>query len=178
MSLSYWKQKLMLICYHSQQWLYITSVLYCPAAYFIKATLLLLTARVFAAYERAAKAINWFVVVLAVAYIPIQFIKMFVCVPIESFWDPSVKPTRCLSQAKAFIFDLSLAILTDAIILIIPIVLTWRLTMPLAQRLKIAGMLSAGGVALGVTTFRMYLLSTYLVTTDITSRFVYLDITV
>lgn len=168
----------MLTSHRSQQWLYITSVLYCPAAYFIKATLLLLTARVFAAYERAAKAIKWFVVVLAIAYIPIQFIKMFVCVPIESFWNHSIKPTRCLSQAKAFIFDLSLAILTDAIILIIPIALTWRLTMPLAQRLKIAAMLSAGGVALGVTTFRMYLLSIYLVTTDITSKFVYLDITV
>lgn len=168
----------MLTPHRSEQWLYVTSVLYCPAAYFIKATLLLLTARVFAAYERAAKAIKWIVVVLAIAYIPIQFIKMFVCVPIESFWNHSIEPTRCLNQAKAFIFDLSLAILTDAIILIIPIVLTWRLTMPLGQRLKIAAMLSAGGVALGITTFRMYLLSMYLVTTDITSRFVYLDITV
>jgi hypothetical protein len=168
----------MLILYCSRKWLYITSVLYCPAAYFIKATLLLLTARVFAAYERAAKAIHWFVVLLAVAYVPIQLIKIFVCVPIQSFWDPSVRPTRCLSQAKAFIFDLSLAILTDTIILIIPIVLIWNLSMPLTQRLKIAAMLSAGGVALGVTTFRMYLLSMYLVTTDITSKFVYLDVTV
>lgn len=153
-------------------------MLYCPAAYFIKATLLLLTARVFAVYERAAKAIKWFVVTLAIAYVPIQFVKMFVCIPVESFWDHSIRPTRCLNQAKAFIFDLSLAILTDAIILIIPITLTWRLTMPLAERLKIAAILGAGGVALGVTTFRMYLLSEYLVTDDITSRFVYLDITV
>lgn len=153
-------------------------MLYCPAAYFIKATLLLLTARVFAVYERVAKAIKWFVVTLAIAYIPIQFVKMFVCIPVESFWNHSIRPTRCLNQAKAFIFDLSLAILTDAIILIIPITLTWRLTMPLAERLKIAAILGAGGVALGVTTFRMYLLSEYLVTDDITSRFVYLDITV
>lgn len=153
-------------------------MLYCPAAYFIKATLLLLTARVFAVYERVAKAIKWFVVTLAIAYIPIQFVKMFVCIPVESFWDHSIRPTRCLNQAKAFIFDLSLAIMTDAIILIIPITLTWRLTMPLAERLKIAAILGAGGVALGVTTFRMYLLSAYLVTDDITSSFVYLDITV
>lgn len=68
--------------------------------------------------------------------------------------------------------------MTDAIILIIPIILTLRLTMPLAERLKIAAILGAGGVALGVTTFRMYLLSTYVVTVDVTSRFVYLDITV
>lgn len=153
-------------------------MLYCPAAYFIKASLLLLTARVFAVYERVARAIKWFVVTLAIAYIPIQFVKMFVCIPVESFWDHSIRPTRCLNQAKAFIFDLSLAILTDAIILIIPITLTWRLTMPLAERLKIAAILGAGGVALGVTTFRMYLLSAYLVTDDITSRFVYLNITV
>lgn len=153
-------------------------MLYCPAAYFIKVTLLLLTARVFAVYERVAKGIKWFVLLLAIAYIPIQFIKMFVCIPVESFWDPSIKPTRCLSQAKAFIFDLSLAILTDSIILIIPIILTWRLTMPLVERLKIAAILGAGGVALGVTTFRMYLLSKYLVTDDVTSKFVYLDVTV
>lgn len=80
-------------------------MLYCPAAYFIKATLLLLTARVFAVYERVARAIKWFVVMLAVAYIPIQFVKMFVCIPVESFWNRSIKPTRCLSQPKAFIFD-------------------------------------------------------------------------
>ena len=153
-------------------------MLYCPAAYFIKATLLLLTARVFAVYERVAKAIKWFVVVLAIAYIPIQFVKMFVCIPVESFWNHSIKPTRCLNQAKAFVFDLSLAILTDAIILVIPIILTWRLTMPLAQRLKIAAMLGVGGVALGITTYRMYLLSTYLVTVDVTSKFIYLVITV
>ncbi|KAJ0107424.1 hypothetical protein J7T55_009389 [Diaporthe amygdali] len=160
------------------KWLYITSVLYCPAAYFIKATLLLLTARVFAIYERLAKAIKWFVTALALTYIPIQFIKMFICVPVESFWNHNIQPTRCLSQAKAFIFDLSLAILTDSIILIIPIVLIWHLAMPLTQRLKIAAILGAGGIALGITTYRMYLLSSYLVTDDVTSAFVYLDITV
>lgn len=106
-------------------------------------------------------------------------IKTFVCVPVESFWDPEVEPIRCLNQPKAFISDLSLAILTDVIILVIPILLTWRITsMPPAKKLKIAAMLSAGGVALGATCWRMYLLAGYMTTVDISSGFVYLDVTV
>lgn len=153
--------------------------MYCPGAYFIKATLLLLIARVFGVYETAAKWIRWFIIALLIAYTPIQLIKTLVCLPVESFWDPEVKPIRCLNQAKAFISDLSLAILTDVIILVIPTMLTWRITsMAPAKKLKIAAMLSAGGVALAVTCWRMYLLSGYLVTIDISSQFVYLDVTV
>ncbi|CAN8106512.1 unnamed protein product [Discula destructiva] len=159
------------------KWMYIATVHYCPAAFFIKATLLLMTARVFRVYERTARAVRWFTLALLIAYTPIQLVKTFVCVPVESFWDPTVKPTRCLNQAKAFFADLSLAIMTDAIILVVPILPIWRLSISARQKLKIVAMLSAGGVALAVTCYRMFLLSHYLGATDITSGFVYLNVT-
>ncbi|KAH8773406.1 hypothetical protein F5883DRAFT_519440 [Diaporthe sp. PMI_573] len=52
----------------SLRWLYICTVLYGPAAFATKVTLLLLIARVFAVKKRDSKALRWFMTGLAIVY--------------------------------------------------------------------------------------------------------------
>ena len=157
------------------QWLYISSLIWIPAAFFAKTTLLLLTARVFAVYERVALGIHICIWVLLVAYTPVQFLKIFICWPISSYWDSSVHG-RCLDQPKIFLTDTALAATTDLIIMMIPIPILWQVRMPLRKKLKILAMLSAGGGAVGVACYREYRIYIFQRTIDVTGDFVVMNL--
>ncbi|KAL9567484.1 hypothetical protein ACKAV7_008434 [Fusarium commune] len=152
------------------KWLYANSIIYFPTAYFTKVTLLLLISRVFAVKERVARSIHVFIVMLFVAYLPVQIVKIVICIPIRAYWDPSVDG-RCLNQRKIFLFGLALAIFTDFVILLVPIPLTWSLRVSLRKKVKIIALLGAGGVATGMTILRMYKAVKFIDSNDVTADF-------
>uniref|UniRef100_A0A0B7KT88 Rhodopsin domain-containing protein n=1 Tax=Bionectria ochroleuca TaxID=29856 RepID=A0A0B7KT88_BIOOC len=158
------------------KWLYANSIIYFPTAYFTKITLLLLIGRVFAVKRRVTKSIHIFIIVLLVAHLPVQIIKIAICIPIRAYWDPLVHG-RCLNQRKIFIFGLSLAIFTDLVILLVPMPLTWSLRVPLRKKIKIMAMLGAGGIATGMTILRMYKAVKFIHSNDVTADFVSLTLT-
>ncbi|KAF4435352.1 integral membrane [Fusarium acutatum] len=131
-------------------------------------TILLLMARVFAVEPRVAKGIKILIWALLVAYIPIQLLRIVNCYPIRTYWDPDVRNARCLNQRKIFFSDLSLSIVTDLIILLIPIPLTWKLRMSIGKRIKIVLLLGAGGIATALTLFRVAKAVDFLNSDDIT----------
>ncbi|KAJ4135187.1 hypothetical protein NW768_004808 [Fusarium equiseti] len=150
------------------KWFYGSTIVYIPAAFFTKATILLLMARVFAVEPRVAKAIRIFIWALLIAYIPIQILRIVTCDPIRTYWDPKVRNAHCLNQRKIFFSDLSLSIVTDLIILLVPIPLTWRLTLSLGKRVKIVLLLGAGGIATALTLYRVAKAVEFLNSDDIT----------
>ncbi|KAF6811425.1 integral membrane protein [Colletotrichum sojae] len=158
------------------RWLYASSIIYCPAAYFTKVTLLLLEARVFSVHPGVARGIRIFIAVLLLSYVPIQVLKTIICLPISAFWNPKIPNPRCLNQRKIFIADLALAIITDFFILTLPVPLLWGLRMPWQKKLKILILLGAGGIATAVTIYRLYLVILFLKSKDVTSDFVVLDL--
>lgn len=119
-----------------QKWFYANSILSFPTAYFTKVTLLLLIGRVFAVKERVARGIHAFIVILFVAYLPVQIVRMIICIPIRAYWDLSVDG-RCLNQGKISLFGLALAIFTDFVILLVPIPLTWSLRVSWRRRSRL-----------------------------------------
>ncbi|CAI6099699.1 unnamed protein product [Clonostachys chloroleuca] len=118
------------------KWFYANSILSFPTAYFTKVTLLLLIGRVFAVKERVARGIHAFIVILFVAYLPVQIVRMIICIPIRAYWDLSVDG-RCLNQGKISLFGLALAIFTDFVILLVPIPLTWSLRVSWRRRSRL-----------------------------------------
>ncbi|KLU82452.1 hypothetical protein MAPG_01524 [Magnaporthiopsis poae ATCC 64411] len=136
--------------------LYVSAVLYCPAAYLTKVTLLLLIARVFSVKEQVSRGIYMFIILITVLYTPVQIIKTIMCVPTRAFWDPDIRPDFCFDTQKVFIADIALATFTDAVILVLPVLLAWPLRLSACKRLKIAAMLGAGGGAVGTDVLRMY----------------------
>ncbi|WKT48500.1 Zn(2)-C6 fungal-type DNA-binding domain [Fusarium oxysporum f. sp. vasinfectum] len=154
--------------YNWLKWFYASTVVYIPAAFFTKATILLLMARVFAVEPRVAKGIKILIWALLVAYIPIQILRIVNCYPIRTYWDPDVRNARCVNQRKIFFSDLSLSIVTDLVILLIPIPLTWKLRMSIGKRIKIVLLLGAGGIATALTLFRVAKAVDFLNSDDIT----------
>ncbi|KAJ0163012.1 hypothetical protein CTA2_3645 [Colletotrichum tanaceti] len=158
------------------KWLYASSIVYIPAAYFTKVTLLLLIAHVFAVNERVARGIRVFIWVLLFAYTPVQTIKTTICVPVEDYWLPSASP-RCISQRKVFIVDTSIAVFVDLVILLLPVFMTWSLGMSPTKKLKIVLMLGAGGAATAATVFRLVTAIRFVDSPDLTVSFVTNDLT-
>ncbi|KAI1338875.1 integral membrane protein [Xylariaceae sp. FL0016] len=153
------------------KWLYASSICYCPTAYLTKVTLLLLTARVFAIKPKVSQGITAFIWVLTLVYIPIQTLKVCICAPIRAYWDTSIQGAHCLAQRKIFVSDISVAIFTDLVILLLPIPLTWSMHLPLWKKCKIILLLGAGGAAVAVTVFRLIKQIEFLDSTDFTHDF-------
>ena len=140
---------------HMLRWLWISSLVYSPASFFAKATLLLLVARVFAVKEKMSRAIRLFVLFLLLPTIPIEVLKVNVCHPIRHYWDFSV-PGTCLDMGKLYLVDLVFSLLTDVVVLVVPVILTWSLTIPLRKKIRIMILLGAGGIATGISAYRLY----------------------
>jgi prepilin signal peptidase PulO-like enzyme (type II secretory pathway) len=152
-------------------------MLYSPAAFFVRATILLLIARVFAARRYAAMALHLYIWVLLISVIPLQVMKIMICLPIHAFWDKNVPHAICMDQRKIFVVERSIAIISDGLILIAPVTLSWSLDISLQKKLKIASLLGAGGIAIGITGYQMTKLVGFQTSTDPTADMVVLDIT-
>lgn len=136
------------------KWLYICTVVYDPAAFATKVTLLLLMARVFqvAVKERVSKALRWFMTGHAITYADIQIPKVMVCTPISAYWEITtnvgVNGRNPYNQAHIFIADISVTVLTDFIILVVPIPLALSMrSLCLKHKIQMILLLSAGGAA-------------------------------
>ncbi|KAK2770769.1 integral membrane protein [Colletotrichum kahawae] len=161
-----------------QKWLYISSLLYTPAAFFTKVAILLLVVRVFSVDLFVARTLHALLAFFLICYFPAQVAKTLVCIPVNAFWDPTIRSFKCINQTKLFIYDTTLGIVSDLTILLIPVILTWTLRVSLLKKVKIVGLLEAGGVAVGITVYRMYLVLQFEDTKDPTVDFVPLDWTV
>ncbi|KAI1861793.1 hypothetical protein JX265_009296 [Neoarthrinium moseri] len=161
-----------------RKWLYIRSLIFGPASYFTKVTLLLIIARVFSVREQISRAIYIYIWVLLICFLPIQVMKTAICTPIRGFWDLSVHNARCLDHRHLFVADRSLSIITDILILVIPIVVTWSMNVPIRKKIKIAVLLGAGGIATAINCFQLWKVVLYARSDDATSDMVVLDLTI
>lgn len=161
------------------QFMYISTTLYTPAAFCTKVTLLLLIARVFSLHPIVCRLIHVFIILILLAYLPIEFFKIFICKPITAYWDNfeitdagavTGGNSSCVGQATLFMGDISISIITDVIILILPIIMAWRMEATWRQKLKIMILLGAGGAATVTTVVRAYLNVQFMHTTSTSVR--------
>jgi hypothetical protein len=158
------------------KWLYALGIVYSPTAFFIKTTLLLIEARVFAVRRRVAKGIYIFIVATFLAYCPTLIMKIVVCSPIKAYWSMQVQGS-CLNQYKMFLADICVAIVTDLCILVIPIPVTWTMRIPVAKKIKIVALLGIGGIGTGVAIYRLIVAIPFVDETDTSYDFVILHVT-
>ncbi|KFA70689.1 hypothetical protein S40288_07358 [Stachybotrys chartarum IBT 40288] len=153
-----------------RRWLYASSIIWIPAVFLTKVTILLLTARVFAVYEKASRTIYYYIWFMLIAYLPVQGLKIAICTPIKRYWIETL-PGSCLDQPKIFLTDTAMAIVTDFLIMVIPIPFIWRLRLPLKKKIKILVMLGAGGCAVAVASYREYRIYIFQHSKDIAGDF-------
>ncbi|KAE8153390.1 hypothetical protein BDV25DRAFT_149683 [Aspergillus avenaceus] len=134
---------------------YVATVVYCPMILFTKYALLSIILRIFAPYRGRMMFIYGLLACLTIYYVIAEVVKIRMCDPVPAYWTGA--PASCLDQRAALIADSVISAVTDAIILVLPLPLTWSLQMSRSKKLRVIGMLSAGGLATAFSIYRLVL---------------------
>lgn len=123
-------------------------------ALFCKLSLLLLIARVFGSvYKKTILGIRIFMGALIVYYVTGLIIKIRICWPVSAYW--LGESDKCLDQAAIITADSIISVVSDLAILLLPTPLTWSLNMPRKKKLRVTGVLCAGGLATAFSIYRL-----------------------
>jgi len=126
-------------------------VTYQAATFCIKASILYLYHRVFYVSRRFT-IILWVVAIFTFLYSSVQGLGALIqCVPTSAQWDPMIK-RHCFPIDTSVIIFAVCNVLTDFIILILPMPLLWGLKQPLEQKLKLMAMFALGGLYVATLT--------------------------
>lgn len=82
-------------------------------------------------------------------------LKIMMCASVHGFWDFAV-PATCLDINKNFLADIIIGVISDFAIIVIPIPLIWDLNLSLVKKMKLFGILGAGGIATVASAARLY----------------------
>ena len=86
----------------------------------------------------------WIVGFALVAWcIVMDLVILFGCKPIQKGWDPSI-PGHCLNRQGDFIGAAIPNILTDFILLILPMPMLWHLQTSVYRKISLVGIFAAG----------------------------------
>lgn len=132
-------------------------VMYGPTAFLTKMTLLWIMTRVFSPFKKSVIFIYVFLVLMLLYYIPAVIVKIRICMPIAKFWEQDL-PGSCLDQSAIIMADAVVSVVSDLIILILPLPLTMRLQLPHKKKMRVMGMLGAGGLACASSVIRLILI--------------------
>ncbi|KAG6253495.1 hypothetical protein E4U23_007661 [Claviceps purpurea] len=136
---------------------YAATLFYMPMALSVKLALLIIIIRVFGTVHRKTLiGVYCLVGMLSIFYSSGFFIKMFACWPISTYW--TGQGGKCLNRPAIILADSTVSVISDLAILLLPLPLTWSLQLPIKRRLRVSGMLCAGGVATAFSIYRLDLI--------------------
>ncbi|KAK2615819.1 hypothetical protein N8I77_002545 [Diaporthe amygdali] len=136
---------------------YATQLLYNPILALVKNGMLLFFLRVGGSIDKLRVFIIAIIVLNTLMMVSIFLIDLLQCVPIEKTFYASTAGT-CIHVGDFFIGTAAATILTDILVMIIPIWLTWNLKMKLRKKLAVIFLLSMGLFVTGISVYRMYYL--------------------
>ncbi|KAI9036027.1 uncharacterized protein KD926_002506 [Aspergillus affinis] len=135
-------------CLYSYQLIYATSIL------FIKTSILAYYKRIFsvrqfrvAVYVIGAVVFAWWIAVV--------LISIFSCKPIHGFWDKAINP-KCVSTKRFYIGNAVPNIVTDVLILAMPIRMVWALQTTRPQKVSLSFIFLLGSFVVICSCVRLY----------------------
>ncbi|KAE8153804.1 hypothetical protein BDV25DRAFT_136554 [Aspergillus avenaceus] len=125
---------------------YSNSFVYTACVTFIKLSILALYKRLFSVPRMilAANVVAAFVLLWAVS---VCVVGVVLCLPVNKFWDRAVEGT-CLDPAKYYYGQQIPNIVTDVVLLIMPMKPVWSLPISRTQRILLSGVFVVGGLTL------------------------------
>lgn len=133
---------------------YAATIVYAPMALTVKLALVTLIIRVFGTVHKKTRIGLYVFVAMIVGYYGSGlFIKIFVCRPIPTYW--TGPRDNCLDESAIIMADSVISVISDLVILLAPTPLTWSLQLPVRKRLRVIGILCAGGVATAFSVYRL-----------------------
>ncbi|KAK8054480.1 hypothetical protein PG994_009547 [Apiospora phragmitis] len=95
------------------------------------------------------------------------FTMTFICIPVYAYWDKSV-PHMCLSDPVMQLTNSIGNIITDVILLLLPMPVLWRLNLPTRQKWSVIGIFSLGFITCIVSLLRVIFVFDHGPSSDIT----------
>ncbi|KAB8242391.1 hypothetical protein BDV35DRAFT_28515 [Aspergillus flavus] len=122
------------------------SLVYSSCIAFVKFSVLALYKRLFSTPRMifAANIVAGFVILW---WLSVCVVGILLCLPVNKFWDPTV-PGSCLDSAQYYYGQQIPNILTDAVLLVMPLKFVWALPISKTQRLLLSGVFVTGGLTL------------------------------
>ncbi|KAK4203457.1 hypothetical protein QBC40DRAFT_24205 [Triangularia verruculosa] len=139
---------------------------------FVKMSILSFYLR-FATANHKFRIAVYMVMFFVVGYtIPNAFLFLYICKPMEFYWNWTIEGGSCINQQAAFDSSNILNMATDFMILLMPIWMLWDLRVGIRRKVGVVGILMAGGFVCGVSTMRMVTAWTGANQTDISWHYV------
>ncbi|KAG5927994.1 hypothetical protein E4U42_001471 [Claviceps africana] len=141
------------------KWLVVAEVLYAWNLGWTKASVLLMYYRIFRHdyFKKMAWAVGAFVWAWVIC---ITFLFIFICVPVHKLWYPQT-PGRCINQVGTWISNAASTILTDLVILVMPVPQIWKLQLRKTEKIGLTVAFGLGFFAVFASAFRTSVLFTY-----------------
>jgi hypothetical protein len=136
-----------------QKWLFITIPVYAFSLTFTKVSIILQYLRVFVGL-RITYACWVALVFIAACGIQGFFTAIFICKPISAFWDSTTTGT-CISRKFLWFFAAALNILTDLIVITLPMPVLSTLGLPRKQKISLMFVFALGGFVCIVSILRL-----------------------
>ena len=109
-----------------------------------KASLLLLYYRLFSPIKRFRLAIRVGAVIVFCQWFSLTLVCIFQCIPVKAFWDQNVQGAKCIDLPRFTIASGVLNLLTDVLILCLPVPMVWGLNKNVAQKITLTGIFLLG----------------------------------
>ncbi|KAM0723493.1 hypothetical protein Q7P37_000480 [Cladosporium fusiforme] len=141
------------------KWLIVAEILYAFNLGWTKLSLLLMYYRIFRVpyFKKMAWAVGIFVMAWVVC---ITFLFIFICVPVEKLWYPDI-PGRCINQVATWIANAASTLLTDVIILMMPMPQLWSLQLTTREKIGLTCAFGLGSFVVFASAYRTSVLFTY-----------------
>ncbi|OJJ53194.1 hypothetical protein ASPSYDRAFT_62356 [Aspergillus sydowii CBS 593.65] len=122
-----------------------SQIVYAPLIFVTKLSLFLLYLRVFAPSRRdnTYRIIHLFIWFNVAFYLANFFLKIFQCIPRSRIWDPDT-PGHCININIPILVTAAINVLSDLMMLVLPIVCVWRLQMTTRRKMGISAIFAAG----------------------------------
>lgn len=91
------------------------------------------------------------IVVNGINYSIGTFVNIFACSPREAFWNPLIKDSRCINNEIRILFTRGYNVISDIIILILPLRAVWKLWIPTRKKIEIVFLFAIGLLYVGKT---------------------------
>ena len=115
---------------------------------FVKVSILLQYLRIFVPSRNGNLplfvAIHLCMWIVIIVYLVFTFFDIFLCTPRAKLWDPSITTGHCFDGNDTFEASGIFNVVSDLIILILPMPTLWRLQLSLKRRLLTMGVFAAG----------------------------------
>uniref|UniRef100_A0A8H7N7B1 Rhodopsin domain-containing protein n=1 Tax=Bionectria ochroleuca TaxID=29856 RepID=A0A8H7N7B1_BIOOC len=141
------------------KWLVAAEVFYAWNLGWTKLAVLLMYYRVFRIpfFKRMTWIIGSFVIAWVIC---VTFLFIFICVPVEKLWYPDL-PGRCIDQVGTWIANAASTILTDLLILLLPIRQIWVLQLRNTAKIGLTLAFGLGFFVIFASAYRTSVLFTY-----------------